>query len=187
VGDANGGVSRRRFSTTVAAGGVYAAFHKVLAAEAPQQPRATGSELCAMSAVELAARIARKQVSSREVMTAHLAQIERLNPKVNAIVTLGADQAMTAAAKADEAAVRRGGRWRLAPQSPGVLQRRRATSIARQSTNRVHCVAAVLGDWTDSANRCRYRALSERDCRAGRSQPAVHRGRSRSLSEAPRP
>ena len=35
-------------------------------------------------------------------MTAHLAQIERINPKVNAIVTLVADRAMAAAARADE-------------------------------------------------------------------------------------
>jgi len=61
-----------------------------------------------MTAVELAARLARKQVSAREVMSAHLAQIERVNPKVNAIVTLVAEQAMAGAAKADEAIMRRG-------------------------------------------------------------------------------
>jgi amidase len=59
-----------------------------------------------MSAVELAAWIARRQVSAREVMSAHLAQIERLNPKLNAIVTLAAEQAMAAAVKADEAIMR---------------------------------------------------------------------------------
>jgi amidase len=61
-----------------------------------------------MSATELAARLARKDVSAREVMTAHLAQIERVNPKLNAIVTLVADQAMAGAARADEAIVGRG-------------------------------------------------------------------------------
>ena len=65
-------------------------------------------ELCELSAVELAARLARKQVSAREVMTAHLAQIDRINPKINAIVTLVADQAMAAAARADEAIARGG-------------------------------------------------------------------------------
>ena len=64
--------------------------------------RASGSELCFLSALELATRIRQKQVSAREVMTAHLAQIERINPKVNAIVTLVADRAMAAAARADE-------------------------------------------------------------------------------------
>jgi amidase len=80
------------------------------AAAAQRPPQASGSELCEMSAVELVARLARKQVSAREVMTAHIAQIERVNPKVNAIVTLVAEQAMTAAAKADEAIARRDSR-----------------------------------------------------------------------------
>ena len=58
--------------------------------------------------MELADRLRRKQVSAREVMPAHLAQMERVNPRVNAIVTLVADQAMANAAKADEATARRG-------------------------------------------------------------------------------
>ena len=69
---------------------------------APRPVPAGGSDLCFLSAVELATRIRQKQVSAREVMTAHLAQIERINPKVNAIVTLVADRAMAAAARADE-------------------------------------------------------------------------------------
>ena len=63
---------------------------------------ATADELCTLTAVDLAARIRRKQVSAREVMAAHLARIERVNPKINAIVTLVADRAMADAAKADE-------------------------------------------------------------------------------------
>jgi amidase len=63
---------------------------------------APGDELCALTAIELAGRIRRKQVSARDVMSAHLARIERVNPKINAIVTLVADRAMTGAAKADE-------------------------------------------------------------------------------------
>jgi amidase len=109
-GNANARITRRGFSATVAAGGVYTAFHQLLgvgatSGQVPQQPGRP--ELCEMSAVELAARLARKQVSAREVMTAHLAQIERLNPKVNAIVTLVAEQAMAGASKADEAIMRR--------------------------------------------------------------------------------
>lgn len=45
-----------------------------------------GSPLCFMSARELAGRIRAREVSAREVMSAHLAQIERLNPGLNAIV-----------------------------------------------------------------------------------------------------
>ena len=63
-------------------------------------------DLCFLTATELAGRIATKNVSAREVMTAHLEQIERVNPKVNAIVTLVAEQAMAAAVKADEALAR---------------------------------------------------------------------------------
>ncbi len=40
-----------------------------------------------MPATELAARIQSKELSAREVMEAHLAQIERVNPIVNAIIT----------------------------------------------------------------------------------------------------
>ncbi|MBW2085738.1 MAG: amidase, partial [Deltaproteobacteria bacterium] len=63
-------------------------------------------EICFMTATELCDRIRAKTLSAREVMEAHLAQIERVNPKVNAIVTLLPDQAMDQAKKADEALTR---------------------------------------------------------------------------------
>ncbi len=50
----------------------------------------------------MARLIRAKEISAREVMAAHLAQIERVNPKVNAIVTLVAERAMADAAAADE-------------------------------------------------------------------------------------
>ena len=59
-------------------------------------------ELCFLPATELAAMIRNRQVSAVEVMRAHLAQIERLNPKVNAIVTLDAEGALARAKAADE-------------------------------------------------------------------------------------
>src|SRR5688500_12174607 len=59
-------------------------------------------DLCFTSATQLAAMLRTKKVSAREVMQAHLAQIERVNPSVNAIVTLVADRAMADAAAADE-------------------------------------------------------------------------------------
>src|SRR3989442_1513836 len=52
------------------------------------------SDLCFLTAVELADRIRRRDVSVTEVVRAHLAQIERVNPKVNAIVTLTAERAL---------------------------------------------------------------------------------------------
>jgi amidase len=63
-------------------------------------------DVCFLDATVLAARIRKKQISAREVMSAHLAQIERVNPKVNAIVTLVAERAMADAARADEAIAR---------------------------------------------------------------------------------
>src|SRR5919199_4743271 len=64
------------------------------------------TELCFLTATELARRIRVKDLSAREVMAAHLAQIERVNPKVNAIVTLLPEQAMEQAARADDALAR---------------------------------------------------------------------------------
>jgi amidase len=103
-------ISRRRFNTSVAAGAAYTALNPLGATEltAHTSQKMTQQELCEMDVVELAARLARKQVSAREVMTAHLEQIERVNPKVNAIVTLVGEQAMAGAAKADEAIMRGG-------------------------------------------------------------------------------
>jgi amidase len=63
----------------------------------------TPDELCFLSARELLRRIRAKDVSAAEVMAAHLARIERVNPAVNAIVTLHADEATAAARRADEA------------------------------------------------------------------------------------
>lgn len=64
-------------------------------------------ELCFSTATDLAARIRARQVSAREVMEAHLAQIEKVNPKVNAIVSqLPPEDSLKAADKADEAVAR---------------------------------------------------------------------------------
>jgi len=68
----------------------------------------SSSELCFLTATELARRIRSRNISAREVMEAHLAQIERVNPQVNAIVTLLAERALEQASAAD-AALARGG------------------------------------------------------------------------------
>ena len=60
------------------------------------------NDLRFLDATELARRIRVRELSAREVMAAHLAQVERANSAVNAIVTLVAEQAMAQAAKADE-------------------------------------------------------------------------------------
>lgn len=54
-------------------------------------------------ATALAALIRTKQLSSREVVQAHLDRIQAVNPQVNAVVTLMAEQALTSADAADRA------------------------------------------------------------------------------------
>ena len=60
------------------------------------------SEICFSTAVDLVRRIRGRELSACEVMEAHLRQIERLNPELNAIVTLHADRALEGAREADE-------------------------------------------------------------------------------------
>ncbi len=54
-------------------------------------------------ATTMAALIANRQLSSREVVQAHLDRIAEVNPAINAIVTLSADDALRAADAADAA------------------------------------------------------------------------------------
>ena len=67
-----------------------------------REVEAAASSLCFMSAVEMAQLIRAKKLSAREALAEHLAQIDRVNPKVNALVTLVPELASAAAAKADE-------------------------------------------------------------------------------------
>jgi len=68
-------------------------------------PSATpDSDICFLSARQMADLIRQKKLSAREVMQAHLKQIQRVNSKVNAMVTLvPEDQLMAQALAADEA------------------------------------------------------------------------------------
>lgn len=60
------------------------------------------AELCFMPARQLAGMIRDREISCTELLEAHLGQIERFNPTVNAIVTEVAENARAAAVKADE-------------------------------------------------------------------------------------
>jgi amidase len=71
------------------------------------QAELSDSSICFMSAVEMARLIRAKKLSAREALAAHLKQIERVNPQVNAIVTLVPELATEAAAQADEMQARR--------------------------------------------------------------------------------
>ncbi len=65
------------------------------------------SEICFMPARQMADLIRQKKLSARELMQAHLKQIERVNPKVNAMVTMvPEEQLMAHAAATDEAAAK---------------------------------------------------------------------------------
>jgi amidase len=66
----------------------------------------TADELCVKSARELRALIDARELSCVELLTATLDRIERVNPSINAIVTLVPEQAMAAATAADAALAR---------------------------------------------------------------------------------
>ena len=86
-------MGRRDFLNTVAlAGAVAAAGRTSLIDSAEAAPEASGG-IVSKSAGELADAIRSKKLSSRDVVEAHLAQIARVNPKLNAIVQLTADSA----------------------------------------------------------------------------------------------
>ena len=60
------------------------------------------TSICFLNAVEIAKKIRKGEISAVQTMEAHLAQIERINPQVNAIVTLVPELALEEARKADE-------------------------------------------------------------------------------------
>ena len=107
-------LSRRSFAQLLGAAAMSGALPDLAHARTPSDtlgmPDHTASlhahtsadELTVLSATELAARIRRKDVSAREVLEAHLARIDRVNPIVNAIVTLVPDKARAWAREADE-------------------------------------------------------------------------------------
>jgi amidase len=61
------------------------------------------TEVVSFSAVRQAALIRNREVSSKELIRAHLDQISAVNPAINAVVEVLADQALDQAAIADEA------------------------------------------------------------------------------------
>ena len=64
------------------------------------------SEICSWSVSRIAEAIRDGDVSSAEVVSAHLKRIEQVNPALNAVVALAVDRAMEEAAQADEAVAR---------------------------------------------------------------------------------
>ncbi|NLX53862.1 MAG: amidase [Planctomycetaceae bacterium] len=93
------GTSRRNFIKGV--GG--AAFGTGLASLVePAQAATETTDLCFLSATKLAQLIAAKEVSSQEVVTACLTQIAKVNPAINAVVTLCGERVLDEARRADK-------------------------------------------------------------------------------------
>ena len=63
-------------------------------------------ELLALSATRQASLIQARKISSRELIQAHLRQVAQVNPHINAVVELLADQALMQAGQADDALAR---------------------------------------------------------------------------------
>ncbi len=105
-------ISRRRMmemssvvalSTIVSPSLVSAKSSSAYSKESNAEIPVADTEVCYMKALDLAALLRNKKISTREVMQAHLKQIARVNAKVNAIVTLvPEDQLMSQALAADE-------------------------------------------------------------------------------------
>jgi len=74
----------------------------VLLLDGALEAEGTAPSVCFLSTVEMARLIRTGKLSAREALAAHLKQIERVNSKVNAIVTMVPEMAADAAAKADE-------------------------------------------------------------------------------------
>jgi amidase len=106
---AGGDISRRKFGQTLGAAAVAGTLQGLPACALGEQaavPVGGLDGLCELSAVELVALMRRRDVSAREVMLAHVMRIERVNPRVNAVVTFVRERAMADAARADERLVR---------------------------------------------------------------------------------
>jgi amidase len=102
--------TRRTFLQTTGAAvavGLAGSTIRSLAADRPPAPAGKSDDLCFRSARELAELIRTGKTSAHEVMAAHLRQIARLNPKLNAIVAkLDDDRCLALAAAADQARAR---------------------------------------------------------------------------------
>jgi amidase len=116
-------ITRRALLRAGASAAVSATVSPLVGTELPQQKTsapASGAsadlaskrsdDLCFMPATEMSSLIRKKKLSAREVMQAHLRQIELVNSKVNAIVTLvPEDRLMAQALAADESLAK--GKW----------------------------------------------------------------------------
>src|SRR6201996_2651512 len=97
---------RRDFLGTAAAAGVAVAAGRAGLIDQVEAATAMDNDITMKSATELATAIRSKQLSSKSVVDAHLDQIAKVNPKLNAVVQLTADSARKQAEEADAALAR---------------------------------------------------------------------------------
>jgi amidase len=99
-------MGRRDFLNTAALAGVVAAAGPASLIDTAKAASEAGGDITSKSASELASAIRSRQLSSRAIVEAHLEQIAKVNPKLNAIVQLTADSARKEADLADAALAR---------------------------------------------------------------------------------
>ena len=68
--------------------------------------RTTSDDVLTWPATQLAEAVRQRKVSSRELLAVVLDRVDRINPKLNAVVTLDVERARSEAAAADEATAR---------------------------------------------------------------------------------
>ena len=108
-------IGRRHMIKVSSAAALSAIVSPSLAAgkSSPPDPKENNTEavdnnVCFMSALEMATLIRTKKISAREVMQVHLAQIAKINAKVNAIVTLVPEGLLMAQALAADESLAQG-------------------------------------------------------------------------------
>ena len=112
--------TRRHVLMGIAAASLFPSLaESSLAADATMDSESSSS-LCFTSAVEMAQLIRAKKLSAREAMAAHLKQIERVNPQVNAIVTLVAEMATCLEQRLGDQGAGREAQVAAAPQISGI-------------------------------------------------------------------
>src|SRR5215831_1923896 len=104
--DGKAAVDRRTLLTVAGGIAATAAVGGAVWMETSAQPRP--SSIVMMNAIELSDAIKSKQVSCVEVMNAYLDHIGRVNPKVNAIVSLQPRDQLLAQARERDAQLARG-------------------------------------------------------------------------------
>jgi amidase len=97
---------RRDFLGTAAAAGVIAAAGRASLIDRAEAATDMNNDITMKSASELANAIRSKQLSSKSIVDAHLEQIAKVNPKLNAVVQITADSARKEADEADAALAR---------------------------------------------------------------------------------